>query len=83
MRLKIFQMGHWKLLPRKPMIGLEYMRILIRLVLSCIIKHYNLNDLGNRGGYLYMEMIKGMYGLSQANIIENKLLAQCLSNHRY
>ena len=61
----------------------EYMIIHIRLILPDIIAHYNLNNLADKDGWIYMEIIQGMYGLPQAGIIEKNLLTQILSNHGY
>ena len=55
----------------------------IRFIPPEIIKHYNLNDLFYQDGWIYMEIIRGMYVIPQSVIIENKLLAQNLSNHEY
>ena len=37
----------------------------------------------NQDGWIYMEIIRGMYGLPQAGILAKNLLAECLSNHGY
>ena len=59
------------------------MRIHIKLIPSDIIAHYNLNDLVDQDGWIYMEIIRGMYGLPQAGILANNLLSQRLINHGY
>ena len=61
----------------------ECMIIHIRLILTDIIAHYNLNDIVNQYGWIYMEIIRGMYILPQAGIFANNLLAQRLINHGY
>ena len=62
---------------------LEYMRIHIRIITPDIIAHYNLNDLVDQDGWIYMEIIQGMYGLPQTVILAKNLLGQRLINHRY
>ena len=57
------------------------MIIHIRLIPLDIIKHYNLNDLVDQDEWIYMKIIRGMYGLPQAGILENNLPAQHLINH--
>ena len=66
-----------------PMGKSEYMRIHIRLIPTDIISHYNLNDLVDKYEWVYMEIIRGMYGLPQAGILAKNLLTQCLSNYGY
>ena len=61
----------------------EYMMINIRLILPEIIAHYNLNDLVDKKGWIYMKLFRGIYGLPQAVILANNLLAQCLRDHGY
>ena len=62
---------------------LEYMIIHIRLIPPDIIAHCNLIDLVDKDGLTYMEIIRGMYGLPQAGILANDLLAKKISNHGY
>ena len=61
----------------------KYIIIHIRLIPPDIISHYNLNDLVDQDRWIYMEIIRGMYGLPQAGILVKTLLAQRLSNHGY
>ena len=56
----------------------EYMMIHIRLIPPEIIAHYNLNGLLYQYGCIYIEIIRGMYGLPQVGILANNLLAQLL-----
>jgi hypothetical protein len=65
-----------------PMESFEYMRIPIKLVPQEIIVHYNLLPLFS-DGHVYIEVQKGMYGLSQAGILANQLLARRLAIHGY
>ena len=61
----------------------EYNIIRIRLVPPKIIAHYKLNELVDQYGWIYTEIIRGMYGLPQAGIIAKNLLAHNLHNHGY
>jgi hypothetical protein len=61
---------------------LEYMRIPIKLVPHEIILKYNLLPLVS-DGHIYIEVQKGMYGLSQGGILANQLLARRLAIHGY
>ena len=65
-----------------PMERYEYMRIHIKLIPPEIIEEYNLLELVHND-YVYIEIRKGMYGLPQAGIIANKLLAKRLAKHGY
>ena len=47
------------------------------------IKHSNLRDKATPEGYIYCKIQKGMYGLSQAGIITQQLLEECLQKHGY
>ena len=47
-----------------------------------IIEHYRLNE-KVLYGYVYMEIQKGMYGLTQAGVLANNLLQERLARHRY
>ena len=59
------------------------MIIHIRLFPPDMISHYNLNYLFYQDGWIYTEIIRGMYRLPQAGIFANNLLAQYLINHGY
>jgi hypothetical protein len=60
-----------------PMERPEYMRIPIHLIPDEILQEYDatkyLTD-----GFIYIEIVKGMYGLAQAGLLANKLLAKRL-----
>ena len=66
-----------------PMRRSEYMSIHISIIPPDFITQYKLNDLVDQYGWIYMEIIRGIYGLPQAGILAKHLLAQCLGNHRY
>lgn len=48
-----------------------------------IIKEYNLLGKVDHEGYIYIEVCKGMYGLPQAGILVQELLAERLDRHGY
>jgi hypothetical protein len=60
----------------------EYMKMQIALFPTDIIEHYRLNE-KVLGGYVYIEIRKGMYGLPQAGVLANKLLKERLARHGY
>ena len=51
----------------------EYMWIPIKYIPQEIIDEYDVNKF-IKDGYIYVEIVKGMYGLKQAGIIANQLL---------
>jgi hypothetical protein len=65
-----------------PMYSFEYMRISIKLTPQEIIEQYNLLPLVSYG-HVYIEVQQGMYGLPQAGILANQLLACRLAIHGY
>jgi hypothetical protein len=65
-----------------PMDSFEYMRIPIKIIPQEIIDQYNLIPLVS-DGHVYIEVQKGMFGLPQAGILYNKLLARRLTIHGY
>ena len=48
----------------------EYMRILVALVPDSFIEQYNLKD-KIKDGYIYMRIIRGIYGLPQSGRLAN------------
>jgi hypothetical protein len=60
----------------------EYMRIPTKLIPHEIIEQYNLLSLVS-DGHVYIEVQKGIYGLPQAGILANQLLARRLAIHGY
>ena len=65
-----------------PMDRYEYMRMPLKLIPDKIIDLYQLRDKA-KGEYEYMEIQKGMYGLSHAGILANTLLHERLATHGY
>ena len=55
----------------------EYMRMPIKLTQNEIIDKYNLKRF-EHDGWVYIKIVKGMYGLPQAGKIANELLQQRL-----
>ncbi len=66
-----------------PMSRYEYMRLKIGDIPDDVIQHYNLRDVATPDGHVYCEIRKGMYGLPQAGIIAQDLLATRLKAHGY
>ena len=60
----------------------EYMRMKIHLIPQAIIDQYDLMP-KVYNGYVYMEIMHGMYGLPQAGILANKLLKKRLEPFGY
>ncbi len=65
------------------MADLEYMRLRLDIIPEEIIIKYNLRDLVDKDGWVYIKIRKGMYGLPQAGIIANQLLEKRLSEKGY
>ena len=65
-----------------PMERPEYMRIHISLIPPEIVEQYRLMNLVHND-YVYIEINKGMYGLPQAGLLANKLLACRLARYGY
>jgi hypothetical protein len=65
-----------------PMEHFEYLCIPIKLIPLEIITQYTLPPLVS-DGHIYIEVQKGMYGLPQADILANLLLAKRLAPHGY
>ena len=56
-----------------PMERKEYLRIAVELVPQEFMVEYNLHS-KVKNGYVYCEIVRGMYGLPQAGILANQLL---------
>ncbi len=67
---------------KTPLDWFEYVKIPIALLPNNTIEHYQLWE-KFLDGYVYMEIRKGMYWLSQASILANKLLKEQLAHHGY
>jgi hypothetical protein len=66
-----------------PMIRYKYMRLKLSDMPDNIITHYNLLDITTPNGYVYCKIRQGMYGLLQAGIIAQELLAKRLKEHGF
>ena len=61
----------------------EYIHVKINDLPEKIIYEYKLHKKVNKMGMIYIQVTKGMYGLSQAGLLANELLKQQLSKHGY
>ncbi len=66
-----------------PMTKFEYMRLRLDLIPEEIQDKYDLRNLVNAQGWVYIEIRMGMYGLPQAGILANKLLEKRLNVKGY
>jgi hypothetical protein len=66
-----------------PMAKFEYMRLRLDLIPDEIKAKYNLRNLVDDQGWVYIEIRMGMYGLPQAGILANKLLKKRLNVKGY
>jgi hypothetical protein len=66
-----------------PMKEYEYMQLRLEVIPNKIIRQYNLRDLVDEQGWVYVEIQMGMYDLPQAGILANKLLKQWLKVKGY
>ena len=66
-----------------PMERYEYMRLKLSDMPDDVIAHYKLRDIATPDGYVYCKIRQGMYGLPQAGIIAQELLAKRLKEHGY
>ena len=57
-----------------PMPEPEYMRLCLDIIPKEIIVKYNLRNLVDKEGWVYVKIQKGMYVLPQAGILANQLL---------
>ena len=60
----------------------EYMRIPIKYIPKEIIDEYDASKF-IKDGYIYVEIVNGIYGLKQLGLIENQLLETRLSKYRF
>ena len=59
-----------------------YMRMLMKSMPEEIVQKYNLKSLDN-DGWVYINIVKGMYGLPQAGKIASELLVARLARFGY
>jgi hypothetical protein len=65
-----------------PLPRYEYMRLSLSIIPDEIITKYKLRA-RSVGGWVYLKICKGMYGLKQAAILANQLLHQRLAHYGY
>ena len=61
----------------------EFLRLNIKDVPQEIIDEYQLKTIMDPDGSIYLEAIRGMYGLPQSGLIANELLEKRLNKHGY
>ena len=66
-----------------PMPEPKYMRLRLDIIPEEIIVKYNLRDLVDKKGWVFVDIQKGMYPLPQAGILANQLLEKRLSAKGY
>jgi hypothetical protein len=59
------------------------MQLRLSDMLDNVIAHYHLRNIATPNGYVYCKICQGMYGLPQAGIIAQELLAKRLKEHGY
>jgi hypothetical protein len=64
-----------------PMTRYECMQLKLSNMPEDIFEHYQLLDIATPDGYVYCEILQGMYGLLQVGIIAQELLAKRLKEH--
>ncbi len=66
-----------------PMARYKYMQLKISDMPDGVIEYYKLRNIVTPDSHIYCEIQKGMYGLPQAGIIVQELLADRLRQHGY
>ena len=66
-----------------PMQQFKYMKLKLNNLPANFVKHYNLNAKLTKYVYVFAEIIKGMYGLPQADTLAQKLLETRLNKEGY
>jgi hypothetical protein len=80
---RFFTMGIKNFYLCTPMTRYEYMKLKLSNMSEDIIAHYHLFDIATPDRYIYCKIREGMYGLPQAGIIAQELLAKRLKGHGY
>ena len=62
-----------------PMEQPEYMKVHLKFFSLDIIKRYNLQEKVHSNGYVYIEIIKGLYGLKQVALLAHSVLSNIKS----
>ena len=66
-----------------PMPRYEYMRLKLSDLSDDVIRHYNLENIVTKYGYIYTKILRGMYGLTAAGILAQQLLEKRLNKKGY
>ena len=66
-----------------PMTSPEYMKVHKKYFPTDIIQRYNLNALVHTNDYVYIKIVKGLYGLKQAAILAYDNLSELLKKADY
>ena len=61
----------------------EYVKLSLTVIPQEVIDEYSLQDKATKDGHVYIKINKGMYGLPQAGILAQDLLAKRLEEHGY
>ena len=59
------------------------MKLQLHIIPQEIINEYSLHDLVDKDGWVYLKMVKAMYGLKKAGIIANMELTKLLNKFGY
>jgi hypothetical protein len=66
-----------------PLHHAKFIRIKISDIPNEVIREYKLREKATKNGSIYIRAKRGMYSLSQAGLLANKLLEKRLNKHRY
>ena len=66
-----------------PLKSYEYLRLKMSDIPEDVQQQNDLQKMVTSEGWVYVEVRKGMYGLPQAGLLAQVLLAQRLAKHRY
>jgi hypothetical protein len=66
-----------------PLDRYEYLRLKLNELPDDVMEEYGLKDKATPGGFVFVEVRKGIYGLPQAGILAQKLLKERLRAHGY
>ena len=66
-----------------PMVDFEYMKLPLSMLPQEIVDHYNLKDIVAAGGYVYMEIKKGMTRLKKAGRLASNRLTKNMAINGY
>ena len=61
----------------------EYMKIKLNYFPGYIFERYNSKNCVHSDGYVYMKIVKGLYGLKQAAALAHSVLAKLLLEEDY